>query len=424
MGEFKSFGENYYRTGPSAASLKQTNALLDSIYQQIINDVANGCKITTKEVLALIDTPIITPKDALQKKMIDSLLYRSDFLAKLKDKYGFDLIFDFAYGQPKKKQITGFMDLLSMFSPPAKGVKKKNGVGVVFLEGAITSASIREARREILKAAKDDSIKALVFRVNSPGGSALASDILCNATQIFKKTDKPFIVSMGNSAASGGYYISVFADIIFAEKGTITGSIGVVGMKIVTAELLQWSGVTTHAISKGKYASLGKTMTAFTKDERQQLSKEFNRVYATFKKKIMAGRGVRIRGDLEKLAGGRVYTGEQAKKVGLIDLYGGLNDAIEYAAGEAGLPKKFAIRQLPEPKEFFEQLNDILTGVSDDEPFFQAPSLQNKFMNEKIEMLKLLFPTQSHHLNSFLEYYQIINRERLIMATPEIIINL
>ncbi|MEO8616879.1 MAG: signal peptide peptidase SppA [Luteolibacter sp.] len=369
IGDFKSFGENFYRTGPSDYALKQEETLIDSIYDQIIQLVAGGRKLKQEEVRALIDDGSLTPRRVVEAKLADHLMYRTDFVKKLRETYGEDAVFDRSYELPDLNgpEINGLMDFFKlMFSGSDHGRFRNDFVAVVALEGDITDESIAPVRSQILKLAKEGKAKALVLRVNSPGGSALASEVLWEATDEWKATGKPFVVSMGGVAASGGYYVSSGANRIFAEAGTITGSIGVVGMKFVVGEAMEKIGITTHTIQRGKNAGVMSMMRGFTDDEAKVMRDSMTAVYSTFKKRVTDGRGKALKGDLESLAGGRVYSGKDALEIGLVDEIGGLHQAIAYAAREAKMEKP-EVKLLPEPKSGLEGLFAPPAKEDDDE---------------------------------------------------------
>ena len=369
IGDFKSFGENFYRTGPSDYALKQEETLINSIYDQIVDEVASGRKLKPSEVQALIDDGSLTPKRAVAGKLVDHLMYRTDFVKKLRETYGEDANFDRSFELPDLDgpQITGVMDFFKlMFNDSNKGKFRKDFIAVVALDGDITEESIAPVRTQILKLAKEEKAKALVLRVNSPGGSALASEVLWEATDEWKATGKPFVVSMGGVAASGGYYVSSGANRIFAEAGTITGSIGVVGMKFVVGEAMEKIGITTHTIQRGKNAGVMSMMHGFSDDEAKLMRDSMTEVYGTFKKRVTDGRGKALKGDLESLAGGRVYSGKDALEIGLVDEIGGLHEAIAYAGHEAKLEKP-EVKLLPEPKSGLEGLFAPPSKEDDDE---------------------------------------------------------
>lgn len=364
IGDFKSAGENFYRTAPSAAAEKQSSILLDSLYNTIVTEIAKGRGVTRDSVYGFINRGVVTAQDAKKLGLVDRLQTRTDLVEELQEKYGEEAEFDREYVRNgvKEPEIDGFFDLMKLMFSSGKGkAPKEDYVAVVVFEGEIDFGSIIPARNEVLRLVDDQKCQALVLRVNSPGGSALASEILWEALDEFSQTERPFVVSMGNVAASGGYYISSGSDLIFAEPSTITGSIGVVGMKFAMGEVMNKVGITTHEMKRGEHADLYNTTRPFSKVERQMIRRSMLDVYGTFKKRITDGRGDRIVGDLEKLAGGRVYSGIDALRIGLVDEMGGLNDAIAKAAEMAEMEAPKAI-MFPEPKSAF----DSLFGADED----------------------------------------------------------
>jgi len=377
IGDYKSFGETLYRTGPSDYALKQEETLIDSIFKQFVAQVAEGRGLSQETVMALIDDGSLNAEKAVAAKLADGLMYRTDLVKKLKQTYGEDADFDREYELPDLDgpQITGMLDFFKlMFSDSNNPKSRKDFVAVVALDGDITEESIAPVRSEILKLAKDEKAKALVLRVNSPGGSALASEILWEATDEWNSTKKPFVVSMGGVAASGGYYVSAAAQRIFAEEGTITGSIGVVGMKFVLGAAMEKIGITTHSIQRGRNAGVMNVTKGFSEEETQLVRESMTEVYKTFKKRITDGRGEVIKGDLEALAGGRIYSGKDALAVGLVDEIGGLHEAIAHAAREAKLEAPEA-RLVPQPKSGLEGL--FAPPEKDDDEIIRASVLDH-----------------------------------------------
>jgi len=369
IGDFKSFGENFYRTGPSEYSMEQEARLIDSIFGQLTSQIAEGRKLENDKVLALIDDGTLTAARAVEAGLADHLLYRTDFVSKLRDTYGKTAKFDHEYEMPSLNgpEITGVFDLFKlMFSDPNGGARKKDFVAVVAMDGDITDESVAPVRSEILGLLKDKHAKALVLRVNSPGGSAMASEVLWEALDEWKNSKKPCVVSMGGVAASGGYYISAGADRIFAEDGTITGSIGVVGMKFVVGDAMEKIGITSHSIQRGRNAGVMSMTRGFTDEEAALVRQSMTDVYTTFKKRITDGRGKALKNELEALAGGRVFSGREALKIGLVDEIGGLAEAVRHATEMAKLDKP-EVLLLPEPKSMLDGLFSPETGRKDDE---------------------------------------------------------
>ncbi len=215
------------------------------------------------------------------------------------------------------------------------------------------SETIVEALQEV---ADNENVKAIVLRINSPGGSALASDLIWRAT---KSIDKPIVASMGDVAASGGYYIAMGADRILAEPGTITGSIGLVGGKLCMGGLYEKIGISTDLITRGKNSDMFSVTTKFTESERAVVSLMMQDVYRLFTTKAAEGRNLPL-DKLEALAGGQVYTGRDAKRNGLVDEMGTLKDAVNVAKKLAGLDvdAKIGLEVLPEAKNPLEEIFD------------------------------------------------------------------
>ena len=359
IGDFKSYGEAYYRSGPSDYAKQQEETLINSVFEQIVAEVASSRKLPTDKVRAIIDDGAQTAAGLLAAGLADEILYRTELVKKLRETYGKEAKFDRKYQLPDLDgpEITGLLDVFQlMFRNKSDSAKsKKDYVAVVALDGDISDESVAPVRTQILKLLKDDHAKALVLRVNSPGGSALASEVLWEAADQWKHSQRPLVVSMGGVAASGGYYVSSPADRIFAEPGTITGSIGVVGMKFVIGGALEKLGITTHAIQRGKNAGAMSMTHEYSKEEADMIRKSMSAVYATFKKRVTDGRGKALKGELEALAGGRVYSGKDALEIGLVDELGGLREAIIHAKRATKLAK-LEVRLLPEPKSAIEGL--------------------------------------------------------------------
>ncbi|NWK56394.1 signal peptide peptidase SppA [Verrucomicrobiaceae bacterium N1E253] len=424
IGDFKSAGETFYRTGPSEYAQKQSDLLFDSIYGQILGTLSQGRKIKAKELQQLIDQGLISPQQAKEVGLVDALKYRTDFVSGIRAHYGEGTSFDRTYALPDLDgpDINSFMDVMKLAFQSGKSKKRrKDYLAVVALEGNITDASVAPVRKEVLKLAKDDKCLGLVLRVNSPGGSALASDVLWEATDEFKASNKPFVVSMGAVAASGGYYVSAGADHIFAETGTITGSIGVVGMKFVLGGAMEKLGITVHTSQRGKNAGLMNMHRPYTPEETTIIRKSMLDVYATFKKRITDGRGDRIVGDLEQLAGGRVYSGQDALKIGLIDKIGGLNEAIAHVATLAELePDSYDVHLTPAPKSGIEGMFAGPEKPDKDGEFIQAghaqrPAnlLQQQIMNSP--SLQMLTVDQRQSLEQFIKRIQAYSEHHILL---------
>lgn len=425
IGDFKSYGEEFYRTGPSDFAKKQRKELIDGTFDQIIDGIADGRKIPREKVLELVDRGTFTAKDAMEAGLVDELDYRTEFNRKLRKLYA-EAKFDREYELPDLDgpKIDGLFDLFKLMLTSGRDTKsRKDFVAVVTLEGSISEKSIAPVRKEILSLIKNPRAKALVLRVDSPGGSALASEVLWEATDEWNSTGRPFVVSMGGVAASGGYYVSAGAERIFAQPSTITGSIGVVGMKLVTAGALEKLGITTHSIQRGKFADSMSMNKPFSPAQAEIVRESMLQVYGTFKKRIIDGRGAQLKGELEGMAGGRVYTGTRALELGLVDELGGLSDAIAWAAKKSGV-EDGAAQLKPEPKSAIEGIFASPDKKKDDEivSMGQQPSTAGDAIRSMIReagMPALPAPMRAS-LSRALERLDAISESQIQLISPEL----
>ena len=425
IGDFKAFGETFYRNGPSDPARKQNEELYDALFAQMKTTIAGGRGIAPGELDQLINQGFITPKQALKAKLVNDLQYRTGFITTLRKTYGAEADFNNSYQLPNLSgpEIDGFMDLFKlMLSSGKKDRKRSPYLAVVTLEGGISDESVAPVRTEILNAAKDQNCRGLVFRIDSPGGSALASEVLWEATATFNETGKPFVVSMGGVAASGGYYVAAGADRIFAESGTITGSIGVVGMKLAFGDLLADLGISTHSYKRGKHADLYNMTHPFSAEEEKVVRASMLNVYRLFKQRVTEGRGDKLTDNLEKLAGGRIYAGDQALKHGLIDEIGGLAEAIRFAAEQAGLVE-FETHLLPEPVNPLDGLFSSPKPRGKDDEFIKTnparhPLIDLRSQFQALPGLKLLPENHRREIARAVAELESIQSHRIRLVAP------
>lgn len=382
-GDYKSALEPYTRSEPSKEAAEQVNWLLDGIYQRWVELIAAGRGLSVEQVKGLIDQAPIDAGPALKAKLVDAVSSFGDYTLMLRKEYGRDVEVLKDYGDGKKLAFPDNpFEMMTFFQKLMEGTttEQKPGIGLVYIDGGImtgksssdflsgTTAGSTTIRAALEQVRQTDAIKAVVLRVDSPGGSALASDIIWKAATALAK-EKPLIVSMGSVAGSGGYYVAIPGDTIFAEASTITGSIGVVGGKLVWEGLMEDKiGITTTEFKRGHRADLFSPNRLWTPEERAWMQNWMDGIYAQFKQRVTDSRGTRIKGDLEKLAGGRVYTGRQALEIGLIDRIGGLHDALSFAADKAGLPgDDYPVYIVPKPEDFAEILAKMFGGEQRDE---------------------------------------------------------
>ena len=373
IGDFKGAAEPLTREKYSQPVRENMTALVDSLYDEMVTTVVKDRPLSVAQVKEIIDTGLITAKRAKELGLIDRVAYPDALRHDLAKSYdALPLVYVENYGQKKVDTDfsgpMGFIKLVQAMMGGDSSSKRDQGkkIAVVYAVGEINtgksvsdpfgsevmgSTTIIEALRE---ANKDKDVAAIVLRIDSPGGSALASDLIWHETQVIKK---PIVASMGDVAGSGGYYIAMGADKIIATPGTITGSIGVVGGKLAIRGLYEKLGITTETIERGRNSGLFSSSGPFTESERKVVRAMMEDAYGQFTSKAAEGRKMPL-DKLRKLAGGRVYTGRQALANGLVDQLGSLDDAIGEAKQLAGLDKdaKVTIESLPEPTNFFESL--------------------------------------------------------------------
>jgi protease-4 len=395
MGDFKGAAEPYTRTEMSPQFRKQLESVLDDYFDQgLVGTVAearHGKGLTAEKVRKLIDEGPYSARAAAQLGLIDRVSYADDFKASFKTVLKADEVTvakDYGKAKSKDVNLSNPFELLKLFSPSKAKESKSPKVAVIYATGVITSGKSSGSLfgeetcgsttmiEAIRQAEKDATVKAIVLRVDSPGGSALASDLMWHELVQCKK---PVVASMSDTAASGGYYISMAAKKIFAEPGTLTGSIGVVGGKIVVGGLEKKVGLTTDVIARGANAGILSTEAPFSDSERKAMTALMKDTYDGFLTKALEGRkraGCEMtRERLLELAGGRVWTGRQAKANGLVDELGTLGDAVMAARKMAGVPEgdTLEIPELPESRSF---LDALLESRSDAELRALAPLVQ------------------------------------------------
>ena len=349
--KYKSAVEPYIRKEMSKENKAQMQTLVDDMWGVLVGTIAENRNLDAKKLMQLADKLEVTqPEDALKYGLVDALIYEDEMEQKFAE-YGVEKGADGEYNIISLGDYMTLAPVLPKFGAPA--------VGIVYAEGSIYdgageddnvySANLVEVLK---KARKDKDIKTVVFRVNSPGGSALASDVIWREVELLRK-EKPVIVSMGSYAASGGYYISTGADAIIADKLTLTGSIGVFGLLLEGENMLNKRlGVTTDVVKTNKSADFGANVMGIgvrkiSDLERKTLLRSVDKVYETFTSKVSNGRNLPMAKVLE-LAQGRVWSGSRAVELGLADANGGLREAIAVAVDKAGIAENFRVTEVLE----------------------------------------------------------------------------
>lgn len=364
-GKFKSAIEPFIRESMSEANKEQTKTYVQSIWDHIVANIAIERGLTVDKINELADNLTIrNAQSAVDNGIIDGLKYKDEILDELVELT--------EVKKPEKLRAVKLSKYKNVKLDDGKRRSRKtrkDKIAVVYASGQIVmgngeggSMGSEKISKAIRKARRDSTVKAIVLRVNSPGGSALASDVIWREA-VLAKQEKPFIVSMGDVAASGGYYIACPADAIVASPVTITGSIGVFGLLFNTQELMnQKLGVTFDGVSTNKYSDLGNPNRKMTEAEKEVIQQGVEEVYATFISHVGQGRDMTTEA-VDEIGQGRVWSGVNAKEIGLIDEFGGLNKAIAMAAEKAGVEdyKTVGYPIMPDPIE--ELIKSITEGV-------------------------------------------------------------
>ncbi len=345
VGNYKSAVEPFTNTKMSDYNREQVTAYVDGLYQTFLSGISESRKIDKDSLFAIANQyKVQFPKDALAYKMVDGLKYKDEILEELKK----------ITGRSKKEEINsiGINDYIKNLSSKTDGTTQGK-IAVIYANGDIVGGEGNDEQigserisRAIRKARLDEKVKAIVLRVNSGGGSALASDVIWREMMLSKKV-KPVIASFGDVAASGGYYIGCGADSIFVQPNTITGSIGVFGIipnfqNLLTNKL----GITFDGVKTGQYADIMSTNRPLTAAERFIIQKDVNNVYDTFIGKVAEGRK-KTKAQVDSVGGGHVWIGTDAVRIGLADRIGNFDDAIKAAAKKAKI-KEYRVVEYPE----------------------------------------------------------------------------
>jgi len=366
IGKYKSAGDMFTQKQMTDAHREYINSLLDDLYGRYVNTIAQARKKTPDEVRALIDNAPYSAAKAKEAGLIDESAYRDDVEKQLKAQLGYK---DSDAFTPVRG--ADYRDV----SPESLGLNEGERIAVIYGTGTIGSGSSENSPRgeqsigsdtvakALNDAAADKTIKAIILRVDSPGGSGLASDIIWHAVEAANQK-KPVVVSMSDVAASGGYYISAAASKIIAEPSSITGSIGVVAGKPVMRGFYDWLGISNEYVLRGKNAGIFRETEKFSDDERAKFEDWIKTTYyQDFVPKVAKGRKKDAQ-SVDAVGQGRVWTGAQAKERGLVDDFGGLDKAIEVAKELAKIPADKGVERviLPYPQTFLQQL---LSGTQD-----------------------------------------------------------
>jgi len=357
-GRYKSAVETLTGDEMSDAYREAANSILDSINHQFISGIAESRGLTAAAVRAVIDSAPMTPTEMVKHNLVDEIAFFDELL----ESFDAPIVEANEFAQIDPASL-GF-DPVAQFALVYGSGNVVVGTGRASTRGKPVMASDTVA--DALKAAAEDpEIDAIIFRIDSPGGSVLASDIIWRALEVAKQSEKPLIASFSNVAASGGYYVAAGADAIFAPPGSVTGSIGVFAIRPVLKGLYEKLDIHVESMTRGAHAGLRITSQPLSPETAAIMNREIEAIYRLFIERVSAGRNL----DLQKVDGiaqGRVWTGEQAKERGLIDELGGLSDAVLRAKQVLGLDADADVALIPYPEtnSLAEQLTDTLRRIS------------------------------------------------------------
>ncbi|MEM6561893.1 MAG: signal peptide peptidase SppA, partial [Planctomycetota bacterium] len=374
VGEYKGADESYTRTEPSPEMTEEMNKLVDSIYDRMVTQIAGNRSLSKEDVRQTIDNVVLLSANALERGYVDHLVDADgirDVIAETMERDGRDdinLISDYAEEPVEEVDFSNIFNVLAQMNKKepetdadkvalvyATGVivdgESSNGGGlpIPFIGGGgqtVGSETIRRAMREI---ERNDLIKAVVIRIDSPGGSALASEAMWQAVRRVSE-EKPVIISVGGMAASGGYYLLCGGEYVYADPSAIVGSIGVVGGKLTWGGIYEQLGLTTATFKRGASADLFSSTEPWDERERKMVRSWMQQTYDQFTDRVMTARGDKI-DDIDEIAKGRIFLAADAVELGMVDELGGLEDAIAHAAGAAGFTDtNYEIKVVPEPR--------------------------------------------------------------------------
>ena len=386
-GRFKSAVEPFILDKMSNDNRMQTRGFMQNIWNFMLGNIAASRKISIEELNNLTNNfSIREPEDAIKYKLVDKLVYKDEVLEELKT----------LTGKTKKEDNPQLITLSKYSKSPdtEKRSLKDPQIAIIYASGEIESgegASDKIGSETVSKAIREarlnDKIKAIVLRVNSPGGSALASEVIWREAELANKV-KPVVVSMGDVAASGGYYISAASRKIYASPNTITGSIGVFGLIFNAQKMLNNKlGITIDTVKTNRLSDFGSMSRPLTAEEKQIFQQGVEKVYDTFTKRVANGRKME-QANVDSIGQGRVWSGVEAKRIGLVDEFGGLNDAIAAAAKMAHI-EKYRTVELPKMKDPFKEILSELGNEAETKYLNYKLGEEAKYFNKAQELLRM-----------------------------------
>lgn len=431
IGEYKGAEEPYTRTEPSPELAAEMEQLVDAIHGEIVRQIARGRGNKKEKVAVLIDDAMIPAKKARLNGLVDHLVDADGLRGLMSESLEEEeLRIDASYGSDRDEIDSD--NPLAVFAAMSQAQNQRvsttgPSIALVYAEGVITGGEggsdgllgesgigSERIRRAMRMAERDDNIKAIVVRIDSPGGSALASEAMYQAVRRVAET-KPVIISVGSMAASGGYYLACAGDTIVADPSAIVGSIGVVGGKLVLGGLYDKLGLSTASFSRGANADIYSSTDPWSDEQRELIRKWMTSTYELFTERVMESRGRKIT-DVDAVARGRIFLARDARKLGMVDRLGGIEDAINIAARRAEMGEEYDVVTVPENQ--FNPLNQNLTI-----PLGQAPGIHVnvELSAEAAGLIQLLPPHLREALSRTVELGKLLEDRPVVLMTPYLI---
>jgi protease-4 len=358
IGKYKSAAESFAESSMSDANREMSEAILDSIHGQFLDDIAASRKMTRAELEALIDQGPSSPRELERGRLVDGAAFLDEVLERERT--------------PPMVELSTY----ARVAPGDVGFEPKATFALVYGEGAVVPGGGSQPARgpemasdalveAFEQASRDPAVRAIVFRIDSPGGSPLASDLIWRAVRRARDKGKPVIASLSDVAASGGYYVAAAADRIVAEPGTLTGSIGVFVIRPALSGALEKLGIHAEGLTRGRHADLLLASRPLSPATRERMKADVQQIYRQFVSRVAEGRGLEPDA-VNEVGRGRVWTGARAKERGLVDVLGGLREAVLEAKAVAGLAPDDDVLLVPypAPKPLFQQVSEALEGAA------------------------------------------------------------
>jgi protease-4 len=392
VGKYKSAVEPFLLKQMSPENRQQTQKLLDDIWSEYINTVSPNRQLNASQLKQIADQQgILMATEAVKSKLVDKVAHFDEVIVDLKKLTGEAEEEDKLFRQ---MSINSYAKMPEVMKASRGDVNSENKIAVVYAQGNIVDGeglggeiggdNLAKKLRELRM---DEDVKAVVLRVNSPGGSATASEIIGREVELLQ-AQKPVIVSMGNFAASGGYWISMAASQIFAESNTITGSIGVFGVLFNVQDIANENGITWDVVKTGRYADINTVSRPKTPEELARLQKVVDGIYERFLSKVSESRKL-PKARVAEIAQGRVWSGLQAKEIGLVDQIGGIGDAIAAAAEQAKLEENWKLEEYPEGQTFKQQILESFAGGESTQASSTVDPITLEFIKLREELAQL-----------------------------------